>query len=116
MPKIKDIHDRLIKNPVEYIEIRFSIAKRTLAFFLAFYYTIFLFTIGGFTFWPFDMAALSQIAFHTYTILVIMVAWFFYEFVVYAVHIYADDKRWIIIAALVLALIFGFLAIFTHFI
>jgi hypothetical protein len=45
MPKIKDIRDRLGKDPIEYTEIRLLIAKRTLAFFIAFYYVSFLFTV-----------------------------------------------------------------------
>ncbi len=50
MTKIKDIRERLFKDMSEYTEIRLLIAKRTLAFFIALYYTFFLFTIGGFTF------------------------------------------------------------------
>ena len=46
MVKIKDISERLIKNPAEYLEIRLIIAKRTLVIFLFLYYTVFLFTIG----------------------------------------------------------------------
>ncbi len=50
MGKIKDIHERLIKNPAEFTEIRLLVAKRTLAFFIAFYFVSLLFTIGGFSF------------------------------------------------------------------
>lgn len=46
MVKIKDIHERLIKNPGEYLEIKLVVAKRTLAFFLLAYYMTLLFTIG----------------------------------------------------------------------
>ncbi len=46
MSKIKEISDRLLKNPNEYTEIRLLIAKRTLGFFMAFYFLSFLFTIG----------------------------------------------------------------------
>lgn len=45
MPKIKEITERLEKNPTEYTDIRFLMAKRTVAFFLMFYYLLFLFTI-----------------------------------------------------------------------
>jgi hypothetical protein len=100
MTKIKDIRDRLFKDPNEYTEIRLLIAKRTLSFFIALYYVSFLFTIGGFSFYWFDIRTLSQITFHIYTVLVIMMAWFFYELVVYGVHVYADNQRWLIIAAL----------------
>lgn len=45
MVKIKDIRERLMKNPEEYLEIKLTIAKRTLAFFFFLYYTAFLFTV-----------------------------------------------------------------------
>lgn len=115
MTKIKDIRDRLLKDPKEYTEIRLLVAKRTLAFFIALYYSAFLFTIGGFSFGPFDISTLSQITYHTYTILVIMMAWFLYELTVYAVHIYMDDKRWLIIVSLVFSLVFTSIALFSHF-
>lgn len=106
MSKIKEIRDRLLKNPAEYTEIRLLIAKRTLAFFIAFYFTAFLFTIGGFSFGPISLTVLSAIVYHSYTVLVIVLGWFFYEFAVYAVHIYADEYRWIIIVCLALSTIF----------
>jgi hypothetical protein len=55
MPKIKEISDRLHKTPTEYSEIRFLIAKRTLAFFLMLYFMSFLFTIGGFRLGPLSL-------------------------------------------------------------
>jgi hypothetical protein len=106
MPKIKEIRDRLLKNPAEYTEIRLLIAKRTLAFFIAFYFTAFLFAIGGFSFGPISLSVLSAIVYHAYTILVIVLGWFFYEFSVYSVHIYADEYRWAIIVCLVVSIIF----------
>ena len=45
MVKIKDIRERLVKSPSEYLEIELMIAKRTLAVFFLLYYTAFLFTI-----------------------------------------------------------------------
>jgi hypothetical protein len=116
MPKIKDIHDRLLKNPVEYTEIRLTVAKRVLGFFMAFYYLSFLFTMGGFSFGPFSLTVLSQITFHAYTILVIIIAWFFYEFIVYVVHLYFPERQIFIIGGLVMAVIFTLLALYTHFI
>ncbi len=116
MTKIKDIRDRLFKDPSEYTEIRLLIAKRTLAFFIALYYTFYLFTIGGFSFAWFDIATLSQITFHIYTVLVIMMAWFFYELVVYGVHVYADNQRWLIILALGFSTVFIGFSLYTHFI
>jgi hypothetical protein len=115
MSKIKEIHDRLLKDPKEYSEIRLLVAKRSLAFFLALYYTVYLFTIGGFEFGPLHLSTLSQITYHTYTILVIMLAWFIYEFSVYTVHVYFDDKRWLIIIGLFLSIAFAGFALFTHF-
>jgi hypothetical protein len=106
MSKIKEIRDRLLKNPAEYTEIRLLIAKRTLAFFIAFYFSAFLFAIGGFSFGPISLKVLSQISFHAYTTLIIMLGWFFYEFVVYSVHIYADNHRWIIIIGMIISSIF----------
>ncbi len=114
MPKIKEIRDRLLKNPVEYTEIRLLIAKRTLAFFIAFYFTAFLFTIGGFSFGPISLPVLSSITYHAYTILTIVLAWFFYEFSVYSVHVYMDDRRWLIILSLVLSIIFVGFNLFVH--
>ena len=38
MSKIKDINERLKKTPSEFSEIRLLVAKRTLAFFMAFYF------------------------------------------------------------------------------
>ena len=116
MTKIKDIRDRLFKDPSEYTEIRLLIAKRSLAFFIAFYYTSLLFTIGGYSFLWFDIATLSLITYHVYTILVIMMAWFFYELVVYSVHVYADNQRWLIIFALGFSTVFIGFSLYTHFI
>ncbi len=115
MTKIKDIRERLFKDMSEYTEIRLLIAKRTLAFFIALYYTFFLFTIGGFTFLWIDIVTLSQITFHVYTILVIMMAWFVYELIVYVVHVYADNQRWLIVLALGISVAFTGFALYTHF-
>ena len=114
MPKIKEIHDRLLKTPAEYTEIRLLIAKRTLAFFIMFYFTAFLFTIGGFSFGPISLTALSSITFHAYTVLVIMIGWFFYEFSVYMVHVYADDHRWVIILSLAISTLFVIGNLWAH--
>jgi hypothetical protein len=114
MPKIKEIRDRLLKNPVEYTEIRLLVAKRTLAFFIAFYFSAFLFTIGGFSFGPISLPILASITYHAYTILIIMLAWFFYEFSVYGVHVYADDHRWLIILSLGLSVVFALFSLFVH--
>jgi hypothetical protein len=115
MSKIKEIHARLEKNPAEYTEIRLLIAKRTLWFFIALYFTLFLFTIGGFSFGPFSISVLADMTFHTHTVLIVMLGWFFYEFSVYGVHIYLDEYRWIIILALILSAGFILGNLWIHF-
>lgn len=115
MSKIKDISDRLHQNPTEYTTIRFLIAKRTLGFCIMVYSLAFLFTIGGFSFGPFDIKSLSQLAFHTYSLLIISLSWFFYEFVVYFVHIYADDKRWLVAVGFIIVLLFAIIGLSVQF-
>jgi sterol desaturase/sphingolipid hydroxylase (fatty acid hydroxylase superfamily) len=114
MSKIKEIHERLLKNPAEYTEIRLLIAKRTVAFFIMLYFTLFLFTIGGFSFGPVSLEMLSEITFHAYTILTIVVGWFLYEFSVYAVHVYLDDHRWVIVACLAVSVLFTGTSVALH--
>lgn len=93
MSKIKDINERLKKNPSEFSEIRLLVAKRTLAFFMAFYFVSLLFAIGGFSFGPFFISTLAQITFHAYSLLVIVIGWFLYEVAVYADQIYFNGKK-----------------------
>lgn len=81
---------------------------------MAFYFTTLLFTIGGFSFGPISLQALSEITFHAYTILIIMIGWFLYEFSVYGVHIYADNHRWLILISLIFSLIFVFGNLWVH--
>lgn len=73
MPKIKDIIERLHKTPLEYSDIRFLSAKRTLAFFIALYFTSFLFLVGGFSFFFLSLPVLAQIVYHSYSVLVIVI-------------------------------------------
>lgn len=114
MPKIKDIIERLMKNPAEYTEIRLLVAKRTLAFFLAFYFVSLLFTIGGFTFFGLPLSFLAAITFHAYSILVIVLAWFFYEVTVYASEVYLNSKKWPILAMMIFSVFFVLIALFAH--
>ena len=93
MPKIKDIHERLTKNPAEYNELSLLVAKRVLAFVIAFYFTSFLFTVGGFSFGPFSLSILAQITFHAYSMLILVVAWFLYSLTEYSIAIYAPEKQ-----------------------
>ena len=106
MPKIKDIIERLHKTPLEYSNIRFLSAKRTAAFFIAFYFTASPFLIGGFSFFFISLPILSQIVYHTYSVLIIVIGWFLYEFSVYISEIYTSGKKWPIFAGGILALIF----------
>lgn len=115
MSKIKQISERFLKNPNEYTEIRLLIAKRTLGFFMAFYFLSFLFTIGGFSFLFISLPTLAEITFHAYTILVIMLGWFFYEFTAYSVHIYAEKYRFILmILSLSVSTVFIVGNLFVH--
>lgn len=106
MSKIKDINERLKKTPSEFSEIRLLVAKRTLAFFIAFHFLSLLFTIGGFSFGPFLLSTLAQINFHAYSLLVIVIGWFIYELSVYASQIYFDGKNWLPMLALVGSILF----------
>ncbi len=95
MVKIKDIRERLLKNPSEYLEIRLIIAKRTLALFLFLYYTSLLFTIGGFSFLFMTIERLAVLTFHLYSILVVVVAWFLFSLFEYTQYIYFPNQSWV---------------------
>lgn len=95
MVKIKDIQERLVKNPGEYLEIKLTIAKRTLAFFLFLYYSAFLFTIGGFSFFIISLDVLAALTFHLYSVLVIVMAWFIFSLIEYIQNIYMPEKSWL---------------------
>ena len=98
MLKIKDIRERLIKNPSEYLEIQLLVAKRTLAFSLLLYYVALLFTIGGFSFSFLgifvSLQFLSALTFHLYSVLAIVIAWFIFSLVEYIQNIYYPNKIW----------------------
>lgn len=105
MSKIKDIHERLIKNPKEYNELSFLVAKRVLAFTIAFYFTSFLFTVGGFSFGPFSLSILAHITFHAYSLLVVVVAWFLYSLAEYTIAVYVPEKQMLKYIVLVLLIV-----------
>jgi hypothetical protein len=115
MVKIKDIRERLIKNPGEYIEMKLTVAKRTLALFLFLYYLSLLFTIGGFSFLFVSLDILSSLTFHLYSVLVIVMAWFIFSLVEYGQNIYAPEKSWLKIFGLVFAAAFGLFGLVWHF-
>ncbi len=115
MPKIKDIHERLVKNPVEYNELSLLVAKRVLAFAIAFYFTSFLFTVGGFSFGPFSLSILSQISFHAYSLLILVVAWFLYSLLEYGLAVYAPNRHVLKYGVGVFLILFVGIALFAHF-
>ncbi len=114
MPKIKEITERLEKNPTEYTDIRFLMAKRTVAFFLMLYYLVFLFTIGGFSLGPLSISGLAVIAYHLYSVLAIVIAWFFYEVGVYVDHIYFATRKWPVWIFLAFGIFWLSFVLFTH--
>lgn len=115
MAKIKDIHERLLKNPKEYSELSFLVSKRILAFAMAFYFTSFLFTVGGYSFGPFSLSILAQVTFHAYSLLIVVVAWFLYSLVEYSVAIYLPEKNILKYIALILILLIFGVALLAHF-
>ncbi|MDD2694115.1 MAG: hypothetical protein PHY14_04250 [Candidatus Gracilibacteria bacterium] len=118
MVKIKDIRERLTKNPQEYLEIKLVIAKRTLAFFVLAYYMTLLFTIAGFSFSVFgffvSLEFLSNVSFHLYSVLVIVVSWFMFSLIEYFQNIYFPTKSWIKLIGLIIALLFGIFGVVAH--
>ncbi len=114
MPKIKEIGDRLIKNPWEYNEIRFLVAKRTLAFFIMLYFMSFLFTIGGFRIGPVSLEMLGGFVFHVYSILILVIGWFLYELSHYASYVYVGWQKWPIFLMSSLSVVFVVFALLGH--
>lgn len=76
MSKIKDIQDRLIKNPGEYSEITFLVAERVFLMVIALYFLAFLGTIGGFYLSWLSLSMLSMLSYHLYSLLIITSVWF----------------------------------------
>lgn len=114
MSKIKEIQERFAKSTQEYNEIRFLVAKRTLAFFLMFYYITFLFTIGGFSFGPFSLDVLGALTYHIYTILIIVIGWFLFELAGYVSQAYGISKMQTMLLGGICAVIFVLGNLFTH--
>ena len=114
MPKIKEIQERLIKNADEYREIRLLTAKRTLSFFIMIYFMSFLFTIGGFSIGPLSLGVLAAITYHSFSILIIVIGWFLYEFSLYSAYIYTPGKMWPVIVVSAFAAIFVLGNLYAH--
>lgn len=109
MSKIKEIHERLVKNPEEYASIRFSVARQIFSINVALYFLVYLFTVGGFYFWPITLDHLAVFRYHLYTLLIISVVFFGYSLVEYL-----TDHKIAKIMALVFFSIFWGIALAGH--
>lgn len=114
MPKIKEIHDRIKKNPSEYTDIRFLVAQRIFITVAALYFLSFLFTVGGYYFPWFKLEALSMMTFHLYSFLVIATVWFGFSIAEYFTTIYYPHHNWIPYCVLCVLFLFGGAALFVH--
>lgn len=109
MSKIKEIQDRLLKNPEEYSSIRFLVSKQIFVINAALYFLVYLFTVGGFYFGPFTIDSLAIICYHLYSLVVISVAFFGYSLVEY----FTDNKIVKIVSGVIFAL-FVSIALAVH--
>lgn len=107
MPKIKEIHDRLIKNPAEYSGFSFLIAMRIFLLVAALYFFTRLMTVGGF-YLPFlSLSGVSMLSYHLYSLLIIAMIWFGFAWTEYIGYIYFPSKRWISLGVLLLLSLIG---------
>jgi hypothetical protein len=115
MIKIKDIHERLHKNPKEYTELRFLLARRVFVIIVAAYFTSLLFTVWGFYWWSIlTIPVLSTFTYHLYSLVIIVSVWFAFSVGEYFAAIYLWGKWWFAYIVLVIFLAFGWLALYTH--
>lgn len=115
MIKIKDIYERLQKNPKEYTELRFLVARRVFIVITTVYFTSLLFTIGGFYIGNIiTIPVLSTINFHLYSILVIAVVWFAFSIAEYFTAIYFPTKTWFPYVIGAVFSVFAALALYVH--
>lgn len=70
MQKIKTISERLHRSETEYTEIRLIIAKNIFALFGFFYFTAYLFSIGGFDVWPLSLTTWSAFLYFFFPVFV----------------------------------------------
>lgn len=107
MSKIKDIHDRLIKDPKEYSGFLFLVSQRIFIMTVTLYFLTFLGTIGGFyTSWI-SLSGMSMLAFHLYSLVIIAFVWYGFSWAEYLTYIYVPQKRWIATLVLVFLIIIG---------
>lgn len=95
MIKIKDIYERLRKDPKEYNELRFLVARRVFIIVVTAYFISLLFTIGGFYIGDIiTIPVLSTITYHLYSLLVIAMVWFGFSIAEYLAAVYLPTKPW----------------------
>ena len=115
MIKIKDIHERVHKNPQEYNELRFLIARRIFIIIVAAYFTSLLFTIWGFYGWTIiSIQTLSLITFHLYSLLIIVTVWFAFSVGEYFAAIYMPGKGWFAYIILAFFAVFWGAGLYVH--
>ncbi len=107
MPKIKDIHERIHKNPAEYNDIRFLVARRMFITVVTLYFLSFLFTIGGYYLPWMSIETMSMLTFHLYSLLIVATVWFGFSIAEYMVVLYAPLHNWIPYAVLSVLFLFG---------
>lgn len=106
MSKIKEIQLRLQKNPIEYTSLRFLVAKQLFALSFTLYFLSYLFTVGGFYFWPFTLDTLAVIRYHLYSLLVVATVFFGYSLIEYLVSLYMPEKKILTLVALIIGILF----------
>jgi len=114
MPKIKDIHNRLLKDPKEYSAIVLLVAERIFLTTTTLYFLSMLGTIGGFYLSWLSQETLSMLTYNLYSLLIVSVIFFGFSWTEHMVFIYAPEKRWISYIALVILLLIGLLALYVH--
>lgn len=114
MSKIKDIHDRLIKDPGEYSAFSFLVAKRVFLIVTTLYFFSLLMTIGGFYFSLISIEWISMISYHLYSLLLIAFVWFGFAWAEHMVYIHAPGKRVISFMVLVLLSIVAGIGLYIH--
>jgi len=114
MMKIKDIHERIHKNPDELAYIELGVAKRIFALTASLYFTFFLATIGWFYLSWLSREMMSQITFHMYSIFVIVSLWFWFSLCQYYMTLYSLQKKLFQYILLGVFSIIGLLLLIPH--
>lgn len=114
MLKIKDILENMKLNGTAYHDLNLLISKRVWLTIATLYYFSYLFTVWGFYFGPVSLEYLAMVTFHLYSVLVIATAWFFYSLCEYGIVVYFPQKKWLIIAPIIIGIIATIIALLTH--